>query len=193
MESWENFVCSENSNVMSIVRKVSSMSDRKKFPAIHTAPLVKRPPDLPDDLFKGCSGSKNKTYSSRPFKEKEGFKDYAKDLYKAFKKNGKGKILFPDESQFLTELDTAQLHYEMYRPIVTPAISGTLKEQREYFVPEPMPNAQCPMPESADSLVWDKVFPLLFSWVLPGFLSQSSSANLADAALPEKERYFLRV
>ena len=110
------------------------MAKRKKDPAIPTAPLVKRPPDLniPDDLFDGCSSIE--TYSSRPFKELDDFEDYAKDLYKAFKKNGKGKILFPDESQFLTELDTALLHYEMYRPIVTPEICGTFKEQREYFL-----------------------------------------------------------
>jgi len=50
------------------------------------------------------------------------------------RKNGKGKILFPDESQFLNELDSALLHYEMYRPIVTPEICGTFKEQREYFL-----------------------------------------------------------
>jgi hypothetical protein len=110
------------------------MSDRKKFPAILTAPLVERPPDLniPDDLFEGCSG--RETYSSRPFKAIADFESYAKDLYKAFRKNGKGEILFPDESQFLNELDSALLHYEMYRPIVTPEICGTFKEQREYFL-----------------------------------------------------------
>ena len=110
------------------------MSDRKKFPAIPTAPLVKTPPDLniPDDLFEGCSSIE--TYSSRPFKAIAGFESYAKDLYKACRENGKGKILFQDESQFLTELDNALLHYEMYRPIVTPEICGTLKEQREYFL-----------------------------------------------------------
>ena len=110
------------------------MAKRKKGPAIPTAPLVKRPPDLniPDDLFDGCSSIE--TYSSRPFKELDDFEDYAKDLYKAFKKNGKGKILFPDESQFLTELDSALLHYEIFRPIVTPEICGTFKEQREYFL-----------------------------------------------------------
>jgi len=110
------------------------MSDRKKFPAIPTAPLVKTPPDLniPDDLFEGCSSIE--TYSSRPFKAIAGFESYAKDLYKACRENGKGKILFQDESQFLTELDNALLHYEMYRSIVTPEICGTLKEQREYFL-----------------------------------------------------------
>ena len=107
------------------------MSDRKQFPAIPTAPLVRRPPDLPDDLFDGCLSIK--TYSSRPFNELEDFEDYAKDLYKAVRKNGKGEILFPDESQFLNELDNALLHYEMYRPIVTPEICGTFKEQKEYF------------------------------------------------------------
>jgi hypothetical protein len=112
---------------------MASKVNRKKFPAIPTAPLAERPPDLniPDDLFKECSGGE--TYSSRPFKELDDFEDYAKDLYKAFKKNGKGKIPFPDESQFLTELDSALLHYEMYRPIVTPEICGTFEEQRKYF------------------------------------------------------------
>ena len=110
-----------------------SKAIRKKFPAIPTASLVKRPPDLriPDDLFDGCSSME--TYSSRPFKELDDFENYSKDLYKGFKKNGKGEILFPDESQFLTELDSALLHYEIYRPIVTPEICGTFKEQREYF------------------------------------------------------------
>ena len=113
---------------------MASKVNRKKFPAIPTAPLAKRPPDLniPDDLFKECSGGE--TYSSRPFKELDDFEDYAKDLYKAFKKNGKGKIPFPDESQFLTELDSALLHYEIFRPIVTPEICGTFEEQREYFL-----------------------------------------------------------
>ena len=109
------------------------MAKRKKGPAILTAPLVKRPPDLniPDDLFDGCSSME--TYGSRPFKELDDFESYSKDLYKGLKKNGKGEILFPDESQFLTELDSALLHYEIYRPIVTPEICGTFKEQREYF------------------------------------------------------------
>ena len=110
------------------------MSDRKKFPAIPTAPLVERPPDLniPDDLFDGCSSIE--TYRSRPFKELDDFENYAKNLYKAVRKNGKGEILFPDESQFLNELDSALLDYEMYRPVVTPEICGTFKEQREYFL-----------------------------------------------------------
>jgi hypothetical protein len=103
---------------------------RKEFPAIPTAPLVERPPDLPGDLFKGCSSIE--AYDSRPFKELDDFEDYAKDLYKAFKKNSKDELLV-DESQFLTELDNALLHYEMYRPIVTPEICGTFTEQREYF------------------------------------------------------------
>jgi hypothetical protein len=112
---------------------MASKVNRKKFPAIPTAPLAERPPDLniPDDLFKKCSGLE--TYSSRPFKELDDFESYAKDLYKAVRKNGKGEILFPDESQFLNELDSALLQYEMYRPIVTPEICGTFNEQREYF------------------------------------------------------------
>jgi hypothetical protein len=97
---------------------MSRKAIRKEFPAIPTAPLVKQPSDLPDDLFKGCSGSQ--TYSSRPFKELNDFENYAKDLYKAVRKIVKGGALFQDQSQFLTELDSALLHYEMYRPIVTP-------------------------------------------------------------------------
>ena len=104
---------------------------RKKFPAIPTAPLVKRPPDLPNDLFTGCSSLE--AYDSRPFKELDDFEDYAKDLYKAFKKNSKGGLLL-DESQFLTELDSALLHYEIFRPIHTPEMSGTFMTQREYFL-----------------------------------------------------------
>ena len=94
---------------------------RKKSPAIPTAPLAKTPPDLniPDDLFEGCSGGE--TYSSSPFKAIAGFESYAKDLYKAVRKKGKGKILFPDESQFLNELDT---HYYIMRYI---ALSSPLK------------------------------------------------------------------
>ena len=109
------------------------MSDRKKFPAIPTAPLVKTPPDLniPDSLFEGCPGGE--IYSSRPFKELDDFESYAKDLYKACEKNGKGIKIFQSESQFLAELDSALLHYEMYRPLVTPEICGTFNEQREYF------------------------------------------------------------
>jgi hypothetical protein len=109
------------------------MSDRKKFPAIPTAPIVGRPPELniPDDLFDGCLSGE--AYSSHPFTELDSFEDYAKDLRKAVRFNGRGDELFPDESQFLTELDNALLHYEMYRPIVTPEICGTLKEQRDYF------------------------------------------------------------
>ena len=109
------------------------MSDRKKFPAIPTAPLVKTPPDLniPDSLFEGCPGGE--IYSSRPFKELDDFESYAKDLYKACEKNGKGTKIFQSESQFLAELDSALLHYEMYRPLVTPEICGTFNEQREYF------------------------------------------------------------
>ena len=112
---------------------MASKVNRKKFPAIPTAPLVRRPPDLniSDDLFDGCSNIE--AYSSRPFKVIANFESYAKDLYKACRKNGKGEILFPDESQFLTELDSALLHYEMYRPIVTPEICGTFEEQRKYF------------------------------------------------------------
>ena len=105
---------------------------RKNIPSIPTAPLAVRPPDLnTDDLFDGCSGSQ--TYSSHPFKKLVGFESYAKNLYKAFRKNGKGEILFQSEKQFLTELDSALLHYEMYRPIVTPEICGTFNEQRKYF------------------------------------------------------------
>jgi hypothetical protein len=109
------------------------MAKRKNGPAILTAPLVKRPPDLniPDDLFEGCSSIE--TYSSRPFKAIAGFESYAKDLYKAVREIGKGKTLFQDENQFLTELDSALEHYEIFRPIVTPEICGTFKEQREYF------------------------------------------------------------
>ncbi len=110
---------------------MSRKAIRKEFPAIPTAPLVKQPSDLPDDLFKGCSGSQ--TYSSRPFKELNDFENYAKDLYKAVRKIVKGGALFQDQSQFLTELDSALLHYEMYRPIVTPEICGTFEEQRKYF------------------------------------------------------------
>jgi hypothetical protein len=110
-----------------------SKAIRKKFPAIPTAPLVEPPPELniPDNLFDGCSSME--TYSSRPFKELDDFEDYAKDLYKAFKKNGKDELLV-DESQFLTELDSALLHYEIFRPIHTPEMSGTFMEQREYFL-----------------------------------------------------------
>jgi hypothetical protein len=110
-----------------------SKAIRKKFPAIPTAPLVEPPPELniPDNLFDGCSNME--TYSSRPFKELDDFENYAKDLHKSFNKNSKGEILFPDESQFLSELDNALLHYEIFRPIVTPEICGTFKEQREYF------------------------------------------------------------
>ena len=105
---------------------------RKKFPAIPTAPLVRRPPDLnTDDLFEGCSGGE--TYSSSPFKVLANFESYAKDLYKACEKNGKGTKIFQSESQFLAELDSALLHYEMYRPLVTPEICGTFNEQRDYF------------------------------------------------------------
>jgi hypothetical protein len=107
------------------------MTKRKKGPAILTAPLVEQPPDLPDDLFKGCPGGK--TYGSRPFRELDDFESYAKDLYKDIRKVGKGKKLFQDQSQFLTELDSALEHYEIYRPIFTPEICGTLREQREYF------------------------------------------------------------
>ncbi len=107
---------------------------RKEFPAIPTAPLAERAPDLniPDSLFDGCSSIK--TYSSRPFNELDDFESYVKDLYKAVREIGKGETLFQDESQFLNELDSALLHYEMYRPIVTPEICGTFKEQREYFL-----------------------------------------------------------
>ena len=104
---------------------------RKKIPPIPTAPLVERPPDLPGDLFKGCSSIE--AYDSRPFKELDDFEDYAKDLYKAFKKNSKDGLLL-DESQFLTELDSALLHYEIFRPIHTPEMSGTFEKQREYFL-----------------------------------------------------------
>jgi hypothetical protein len=107
---------------------------RKKIPPIPTAPLVERPPDLniPDNLFEGCSGGE--IYSSRPFKAIANFESYAKDLYKACEKNGKGIKIFQSESQFLAELDSALLHYEMYRPLVTPEICGTFNEQREYFL-----------------------------------------------------------
>ena len=99
------------------------MSDRKKFPAIPTAPLVKTPPDLniPDSLFEGCPGGE--IYSSRPFKELDDFESYAKDLYKTVRKNGKGEILCESEKKFLTELDNAVLHFEMFRPRVM-VISG---------------------------------------------------------------------
>jgi hypothetical protein len=107
---------------------------RKNIPSIPTAPLAERPPDLniPDDLFEGCSSIE--TYSSRPFKELDDFESYAKDLYKTVRKNGKGEILFQSEKKFLTELDNALLHFEMFRPIHTPEMSGTFKEQREYFM-----------------------------------------------------------
>ena len=111
-----------------------SKAIRKKFPAILTAPLVEPPPELniPDNLFDECSSME--TYSSRPFKELDDFENYAKDLHKSSNKNSKGEILFPDESQFLSELDNALLHFEMFRPIHTPEMSGTFKEQREYFL-----------------------------------------------------------
>ena len=112
---------------------MASKAIRKKIPSIPTAPLAERPPNLnTDDLFDGCSIIK--TYSSRPFNELDDFEDYAKELYKAVRKRGKGEKLFEDQSQFLTELDSALLHYEMFRPIHTPEMSGTFKEQRKYFL-----------------------------------------------------------
>ncbi len=106
---------------------------RKKFPETPTAPLVKRPPDLniPDDLFEGCSVGN--TYDSQQFRELDDFEDYAKDLYKAVRKIGKGEKLFQDESRFIIQLDSALLHYEMYRPIFTSEMCGTFNEQRESF------------------------------------------------------------
>jgi hypothetical protein len=113
---------------------MASKTIRKNIPSIPTVPLAERPPDLniPDDLFKGCSSIN--AYDSRPFNELDDFENYAKDLYKTCRKNSKGKKLFQDQSKFLTELDNALLHYEMFRPIHTPEMSGTFKEQREYFL-----------------------------------------------------------
>ena len=102
---------------------MASKTIRKNIPSIPTVPLAERPPDLniPDDLFEGCSSIE--TYSSRPFKELDDFESYAKDLYKTVRKNGKGEILFQSEKKFLTELDNALLHFEMFRPRVM-VISG---------------------------------------------------------------------
>ncbi len=57
----------------------------------------------------------------------------AKGLFKKVRTNGKGTVLFESERQFLCELDDALLHFEMYKPCVTPDGSGNLEDQRDYF------------------------------------------------------------
>ncbi len=109
------------------------MPSKKKPPATPTAPLAEKPEDLSvlDRVFDGCPPAEG--YSSYPFLAINGFEQYAKDLFQALRVNGRGEAIFPDEKQFLTELDTALHHYAIYRPIVTPELCGTFDEQRKYF------------------------------------------------------------
>jgi hypothetical protein len=109
------------------------MPTRKKFPAISTAPLTGESPELniPTNIFGVSSGSQK--YDSAFFNEIDGFVNHARHVHRAVRENGKGVLLFPDEKQFLAELDNALFHYEMFRPIVTGELCGTLNEQREYF------------------------------------------------------------
>ena len=109
------------------------MPKKRKPPAIPTAPLAEAPlsQDTLAKAFEGCPTTTG--YQSTPFTQIDGFEKYAKGLFQTLRINGRGETIFPDEGQFLAELDSAFLHYGIYRPIVTPEICGTFDEQRRYF------------------------------------------------------------
>ena len=58
---------------------------------------------------------------------------YAEEIFEKVKVNGKGKKIFKSKKKFLSQLDDALFHYELFRPCVMPDESGKLNDQRKYF------------------------------------------------------------
>lgn len=109
------------------------MPKERKFPPIPTAPKAEAHPEIGSltELFEGCPPSAG--FQSTPFTHINGFEAYARQLFKDLRLNGRGETIFPDEEQFLAELDSALIHYGLYLPIIKPEICGTFDEQRDYF------------------------------------------------------------
>jgi len=108
------------------------MPKRTKPPYNPIPPIYGDPPklNLPDDLFDGIEPPK---YSSKYFDD-QATVDYFEDtLYPKVRENGKGAVLFPDKEQFLSELDDALLHFDMFRGSVTVNDPDYLNKQRDYF------------------------------------------------------------
>ena len=59
--------------------------------------------------------------------------NHAKAAFIHVRANGKGKPLFKTEAEFLSKLDDALLHFEMFRTTVLPDGSCSLNDQRDYF------------------------------------------------------------
>ena len=107
------------------------MSARTKLPYNPNPPIYGEPPqlDLPEGIFDGIKHDK---YSSKYFDDRETL-DYFRGVYQEVREDGKGRVLFPDEEQFLSALDDALLHFDMCRSIVTHEDPDYLKNQRSFF------------------------------------------------------------
>lgn len=108
------------------------MAPSKKHPSNPTAPLHGKMPDLdiPSELF-GTNHS-TKSYQSQSLSI-QGNVAYAEKVFEKVRKNGKGTELFKSKYEFLSQLDGALLHFEMFRPCVNQDESGDLNDQRKYL------------------------------------------------------------
>ena len=108
------------------------MASSKKPPFNPNAPLYGTMPELGISERLLRSGAPSRGFSSR-FLNDSTFVSFAKGIYPKIQANGKGKVFFETEEQFLLHLDEALHHFEMLRPLVRPDDSGDLNDQRNYF------------------------------------------------------------
>jgi len=105
---------------------------KQSSPSSPIPPVYGDPPELiiPDGLFDGNQPEK---YSSQYFENKEIVDYFENTLYPDVRENGKGDVLFPDKDQFLSELDDALFHYDVFKSSVSSGDPNYLNEQRGYF------------------------------------------------------------
>jgi len=108
------------------------MAPSNKHPSNPNAPLYGKMPKLniPSGIFD--AGLPTAAFESDCFRTEENI-SYAGEVFEKVRVNGKDKVLFESEEEFLRELDDALFHYELFRPCVMPDESGELNDQREYF------------------------------------------------------------
>ena len=108
------------------------MPKRTKLPYNPNPPIYGNLPELslPDKIFSGCQPSK---YSSQYFSDQDTVDCFRRKIYPQVRVNGKGAVLFPDEEQFLSELDDALLHFDMFRGCFIDTGEHSLNVQRRYF------------------------------------------------------------
>jgi hypothetical protein len=121
------------------------MAPSKKHPTNPNAPLYGKMPDLniPSDIFESkcldteenvtdAADQSTTLFESECLRIEENATS-AEEIFEKVRVNGKGKVLFKTKEKFLSQLDDALFHYELFRPCVMPVESGELNAQRNYF------------------------------------------------------------